>query len=161
MKKVLGLFSALLLMVTLVGFTSGASNAAMVKQKPFADRLEVAIQKYTNNARKRNNLQTVRTSKCLDKYAESWARKLARENKFEHRNLSTIINGCDLGYVSENIVKYPVGGSADQVGKKSVGLWLNSEGHRRNMLDKPSRLIGLGAARTSDGYWIVVQNFAR
>ena len=64
-------------------------------------------------------------------------------------------------YASENIAKYPVGSSgasADALAKAIVRMWMNSSGHRANLLSSKARLTGVGV-RTSGNYYVIVQNF--
>lgn len=39
--------------------------------------------------------------------------------------------------------------------------WLDSPGHRRNLLDAEYRRVGTGVARAADGYWYIVQVYVR
>ena len=39
--------------------------------------------------------------------------------------------------------------------------WMNSEGHRANILNPSFRLMGIGARKGHDGRWYVAQVFGR
>ena len=88
----------------------------------------------------------------------------AQSNTLTHRRLGRVLSQCNRSYVSENLAKYPVrsGMTAAQVARGTVQAWMESPGHRRNLLSFKPRVIGVGVARSANGNsWIIVQNFAR
>ena len=38
-------------------------------------------------------------------------------------------------------------------------MWMNSPGHRANLLSSRAPVMGVGAAKSRSGRWVVVQNF--
>jgi uncharacterized protein YkwD len=129
----------------------------------YADRLESAVVVATNQARVQRDRRAVRGNACVDRMAESWARHLAQTGSLIHRRLARVLSQCNRSYVSENLAKYPVssGMTATQVARRTVRAWLRSPEHRHNLLSSRPRVIGLGVARSANGTWFVVQNFAR
>lgn len=135
-----------------------AANAATVS---YVNQVETAITKYTNVERRKYSRGTVRWYSCVDRYAEGWAAHLARTGRFYHRSWRSITSGCNRSYASENIAKYRLGSSgasADALAKTIVRMWMNSSGHRANLLSSKARLTGVGV-RKSGSYYVIVQNF--
>lgn len=91
---------------------------------------------------------------CPDKYAESWAAYLARSGAFYHRAMMPFLVGCKAQRVGENLARGNV--SADRI----VTSWMNSPGHRANVLDGRLTHVGVGAVY-SRGVWTVAANFTR
>jgi len=129
----------------------------------FADRLESSVVAATNHARVQRDRRAVRGNACVDRMAESWARHLAQTRSLVHRRLGRVLSQCNRSYVSENLAKYPVasGMTPAQVARRTVRAWMRSPEHRRNLLSSRPRVIGLGVARSANGTWFIVQNFAR
>jgi uncharacterized protein YkwD len=110
---------------------------------------------WTNAKRADNKLVAVTAQSCVDGYAEKQATWLAGHRKLEHQNLKTILKGCKLTSVSENIAYgYPSG-------KDVVGAWMRSPGHKANILSSKMRLIGVGAVQDKNGVWWVSQVFGK
>jgi len=136
-----------------------AANAATLT---YASKLETAITKYTNVERRKHSRGAVVWNSCIDRYAEGWAGHLASTGRFYHRSWRSITSGCHRSFASENIAKYRLGtagATADALALKIVRMWMNSPGHRANLLSSKPRLTGVGA-RKSGTYWVVVQNFS-
>lgn len=90
----------------------------------------------------------------LMKYAQKWANKMAVENRLYHSSMKEIMK---LGFnsVAENI-------AYGQNSPESVmKTWLNSPGHRSNILNSSMTDIGCGMSISQQGklYWCVC--FAR
>lgn len=86
----------------------------------------------------------------LMKYAQKWANKMAVENRLYHSNMRDIMK---LGFngVAENI-------AYGQNSPESVmKTWLNSPGHRSNILNSNMKEIGCGMSISQQGrlYWCV------
>jgi uncharacterized protein YkwD len=109
----------------------------------------------TNAYRHNKGLVDVHTKSCVDGYAERWGEHLAKTQELVHQDLKPILKKCHLSSVSENIA---YGYSS---GKSVVRAWMNSDGHRKNILTKGMRQIGVGAYKDSDGRWWVSQVFGR
>lgn len=86
----------------------------------------------------------------LMKYAQRWSNKMAVQDKLFHSNMRDIIS---LGFdgVSENI-------AYSQKSPESVmKTWMNSPGHRNNILNSKMSEIGCGMSLSPNGrlYWCV------
>lgn len=126
-----------------------ASNAAREK------RYERRVRVYTNRARKRHDLRRVHRTKCVDRFANRWARKMARRRSLEHQALGRIMRRCHLTMAGENIAY------GYRSGRSVVRGWMHSSGHRANILNRRYRLLGVGMARDNQGRPWVSQVFGR
>jgi uncharacterized protein YkwD len=90
---------------------------------------------------------------CAQNYAGSWASTMASTGNFEHQSLSPIMQSCAAHAAGENIAYGNV--SADAM----MTMWMNSPGHRANILNAGYTGIGIGAVETSAGRWYGVQDF--
>jgi uncharacterized protein YkwD len=109
----------------------------------------------TNAQRAKYNRVSLRGSRCLDTYAERQAKTMAAKGRIYHQNLRPILDACKLSSVGENVAYgYPNG-------KSAVAAWMQSKGHRANILNGGFRLIAVGAYQDSRGSWYVAQLFGR
>ena len=70
-----------------------------------------------------------------------WSEHLAASGDFEHQNLNVIVRRCDgARSAGENIAR---GGVSPRT---MVRLWMNSPGHRANILQPGFRRLGVGVA---------------
>lgn len=98
-----------------------------------------------NKERMTRGLPQLLESTELQNRAQQWAESMARKNSLRHGSLS----GTSFNYVGENIAK----------GQDNVDVvtedWMNSTGHRRNILNPNYTHAGFGYARLEDGrpYW--------
>ena len=158
----LTVFVALLASLGFVVVLVGSSPASAGPS--YTDRMESSVIRSTNNKRVERGRKAVRGNACIDRMAESWARHLAQANTLTHRKLGRVLSQCNRSYVSENLAKYPVspGMTAADVARGTVKAWMQSAGHRHNLLSFKPRVIGLGVAKDANGKnWFIVQNFAR
>lgn len=96
----------------------------------------------------------VRYGRCLDKYAEEWARHLKQTGQLKRRNLKPMIKDCNLSAAGEVLARYY------RTPRATVRAWLRSDPHRVVIKNKRYRRVGVGAVRAYRG-WIVVVNFGR
>jgi uncharacterized protein YkwD len=125
----------------LASTTTGASAASS------ADRKESSIVKLTNKDRVKHDARKVTSSKCLDKFAERQAKRQAKKKKMYHQNLQAALVECDMRMVGENVA---FGFTSTKALQRA---WMNSPGHRSNILNKEFRKVGVGAAKDSRGRW--------
>ena len=78
---------------------------------------------------------------------------MARTGNFAHQSLSPIMKACSARAAGENIAWGNV--SADQM----MVMWMNSPGHRANILNPSFTHVGIGATKASSGRWYGVQDF--
>ena len=116
---------------------------------------EADVITWTNIKRANHDRVAVKSQACVDKYAEKQAVWMAANRELKHQSMRTILNGCDLSSVSENIA---YGFSS---GHAVVNAWMRSSGHKANLLSSNKRWIGVGAVQDKDGVWWVSQVFGR
>jgi uncharacterized protein YkwD len=109
-----------------------------------------------NAARAQNGLPALSENVTLDAKADAWASQLRDECNIHHSNLS---DGAPPEWrkLGENVGR---GGSIEQV----QAAYMNSPGHRANILDRAFNSMGAGAVwGTCNGYRTVftVQVFMR
>ena len=83
--------------------------------------------------------------------AQAWSGQLANDQRLYHSNLADG-NGYNWTRLGENV---GYGYSIEQV----HNAFMNSSGHRANILDGGFNRIGLGVTRSGDGRYWVVQEF--
>ena len=110
--------------------------------------------KATNQERDERDLIVLRKNKCLQRFANAQARKMAEEGQLSHQSLTRIQKRCGMGHVGENVAfGYPTGTA-------TVAAWMKSPMHRANILFPKFRLMAI-SARKAEGQWWVAQVFGR
>ncbi len=116
---------------------------------------EKDVHTLANKERAKRGLARVSHSPCLDRYAEAQAKAMAQKKKMYHQDLQPILRACKLSTVGENVARgYSSGSSVTKA-------WMNSPGHRANILGSRYRSIGVGAYQDSKGTWYVAQVLGR
>ena len=109
----------------------------------------------TNAERTQRGLPALALSGCADGYANTWSGTLAGLGALLHQALSPILTTCGASSAGENVAYGNV--TPEQL----VAMWMNSAGHRDNILNARFSHIGVGATLTSTGRWYGVQVFIR
>jgi hypothetical protein len=138
---------------------------------PDTPAVETAIIEFTNAFREKNKLGDVTPNAQLAAAARAYAAYLAKSRVFSHtadgREAGDRVTsaGYDWCQVAENLAMHldSRGFEARDLAKKSVEGWINSQGHRENLLAAGVTEIGVGVARApdKDPKFISVQLFAR
>ena len=115
----------------------------------YADRV-LAL---TNAERTSRGLRALSFSSCADGYADSWAKALAAAGSLSHQALSPILSTCAARSVGENVA---FGNVTPEV---LVQMWMDSPGHRANILNAGFTHLGVGDVTTSTGRVYGVQVF--
>jgi uncharacterized protein YkwD len=107
-----------------------------------------------NQARAGNGARPVALEAALQRKAQGWADHMSSTGKLVHSDLRA---GLPSGWCSagENIAY--ASGDADQIHQ----MWMNSSGHRANILNAQFTHIGIGATRDSQGRLWMVQVFIK
>jgi uncharacterized protein YkwD len=120
---------------------------------------ESELLKLTNLERKKLGLAALRRSPQLAQAAQSHAVDMAKNNYFSHRGL----NGSSMadrvkrsGYAYSTIGENIAAGKATPEG--TIRQWMNSPGHRANILNSKFTEIGFGYANAPNSpyrhYWV-------
>ena len=143
-------------------------------ERPTADRPDLAetakrITDRTNEFRKQHDLPPVSPDDTLAEAATKYGELLARESLFGHRAGGTTpaervsAVGYDYCSVRENLAVHfdSFGFRAEKLAEESVTGWINSPGHRANLLADNVSETGVGVVRDSEsGRYFSVQLFA-
>ena len=143
---ILGLFGATALVVL---------PLTQVAQASASQTYETSVYNNTNIQREKYDRRLLKGARCLDTFAERHARRMANEQRMYHQQLGPIMEACNLSTVGENVAY----GYSN--GRAAVTAWMNSSGHRANILNSRYRLIAVGAYQDEDGRWYVAQVFGR
>jgi uncharacterized protein YkwD len=125
-----------------------AAPVGSVASKAYAARIIVLV----NARRVAAHLRPLTVSTCATRYAAPWAAHMAATNTLVHQSLMPLLR-CPARGAGENIAYGNV--TADQM----MAMWMNSPGHRANILNPRFTRIGVGAVRTSSGRWWATQDF--
>lgn len=105
-----------------------------------------------NAERKKYGQAPVTRSKDLDNIAQDWSSKQAKENKMYHRPNFTSVYPTGWRAAGENVARgYAV--------KDVMNGWMNSQGHKENILSSAYNSIGIGIAESKTGEIYYTQNF--
>ena len=144
-----------LLLAMLGGLALVAIPFTQSAQASASGTYENSVYVNTNIQRDRYDRVALKGARCLDTYAERQATAMAKKREIYHQELRPILKACNLSMVGENVAYgYPNG-------KSAVTAWMNSKGHRANILNSRYRLIAVGAYQDSRGAWYVSQVFGR
>lgn len=126
------------------------------------------IVELTNEARKGKNLGSCNVDKLLMEAAQVRAEEMAATSRYEHTRPdgSRFYTVTDCEYMAENIHRI----STRRLEQKQVGLaelatdeWLDSEGHKANMMNGKMGAMGVGLAKglnaSGEEAWYCVQLF--
>jgi uncharacterized protein YkwD len=122
---------------------------------------EQTILDLTNKARKKEKLPPLKANETLCKVARAHSANMAKQGKMEHvldnKNPAQRIKaaGYRYSYVGENVAAGN-GWSLEDV----FQVWMDSETHRKNILAKEFKEIGIGIARDEHNKLYYTQVFA-
>ena len=137
-------------LAAVVALTAAPAPAATPAEVRYGNK----IIKLVNNIRDNNDRVELRKNKCLQRFANRQAERMANQRRLFHQDLGKIQRACGVGWVGENVARGNI--SANQM----VGLWMNSPRHKANILRRPYRLTGVGV-RKAGGQWWAAQVFGR
>ncbi|WP_183546215.1 CAP domain-containing protein, partial [Methanococcus maripaludis] len=147
-------------------------------------QIEQYIFEYTNMERSSYGLEELVLDNALSQISQDHSDDMAENDYFSHINLDgetptdraiaadyNVVKYLGDGYyatgIGENIAKMPTGNvigigyvsdDAESIAKAIVDAWMDSDGHRANILNFQYTNMGIGVA--FDGtYYIATQNF--
>ena len=146
-------YSLAMMVLVTVGLLAGPLSPPATAS--ISGSYEHAVSAHGNRQRAAHDRVALKNSQCLDRYAERQARRMAKKQRMYHQQMGPILRRCHLSQVGENVaVGFPKG-------KSVIAAWMRSPGHRKNLLNKRHRLVGVGAYRDAHGRWYVSQVLGR
>lgn len=109
----------------------------------------------TNNKRDAHDVKKLAKADCVQKFARRQARHMAKQDLMFHQDLGVVLNKCNLTAVGENVAY------GYDSGRAVVKAWMNSPGHRANLLSPTFGLLGMAVRRSEDGTPYAAQVFGR
>ncbi len=129
--------------------------AAAPAQAQTAERYQHQARSMTNQKRDNHNLHKVTRGSCVQHFAKRQARRMADRQSLFHQDLGRVLRRCNLSMVGENVA----GGYSS--GAAAVEGWMDSLGHRYNILNPPYRVLGMAVRRSDNGTMYAVQVFGK
>jgi uncharacterized protein YkwD len=146
--------AAILVMALVIGVAATAClpDTGPDPDNPYQNMLLQAM----NRDRAANGLPRLTWSPKLSVLAMDWSNQMARDNNLYHQNLSAVLTRSDYqGYwtLGENILVGPWNMPIEQM----ESVWMNSPGHRANILSRNYNVVGLAFVNGPDGrLWVTV-----
>jgi len=130
-------------------------------------RLMQEVVRLSNLERQSHGAPPLAVDHFLEAAALGHSQEMARLGYFDHNSptpgretpdLRIRLAGSAAPKTGENLAMF--GGTPEaQLAEKAVTGWMNSPGHRRNLLDPTFTHIGIGVAKGSNGDYYITQNF--
>jgi uncharacterized protein YkwD len=147
--------------VVLTGVPAPARASTSTEGSPtIAEQLTAlrkAIYIRTNKRRQSNGLPAFKRAPCAAKFAQGHSRWMARNGAFEHADMHDLLDACSQSSaVGENIAY-----NSQPDGPRVVQMWMQSPGHRANILNGRFTHLGVGVAYdASSGRFYATQDFS-
>ena len=132
--------------------------------RPFEQSAEeTKVFELTNQERKGKDLPALVLNPALSKIARAHSENMARKGKMEHKldGKDSVDRLRDAGYkfmkAAENIAEAEKGAELPTI----IKAWMESEGHRKNILSAEYTEFGVGIARDKVGTCYLTQVFAK
>jgi len=129
-----------------VTFGSGNFSRSDQRAVQYTRNWQRALLRRTNTERQKANLRLLRPSTKATATAQNWAATMAADEELKHN--PTYFAGCSRGYAAENVAYH----SSSDV-KYLVVQWMNSRGHRENILNNRASYIGVGVVKKDGIFW--------
>ncbi len=107
-----------------------------------------------NNARAQNGLSSLKLNGSLSAVAQKKAEDMKKNNYFSHTSPTY---GSPFNMMKQAGISYKTAGENIAYGQKTAqevfNAWMNSSGHRQNILNKNYKEMGLGVTSGGRMYW--------
>jgi uncharacterized protein YkwD len=132
-------------LVAAVALTATPAPAATPAETKYAKRIFTIV----NDTRADHGRVQLSRNKCMQRFANRHAERMADQQRAFHQNLTKLGRVCGLSRVSENIW-FTSGGPEDV-----VSGWMSSpDGHGENLLLRKWRITGVAAREAGDIWWV-------
>jgi uncharacterized protein YkwD len=147
------LSAALLAAVLALPVSAQAMSAGEKPQvRPRSNAWEARVLQLTNDRRRAHGVKPLKAAKCPDRFAEPWARHMARTHTLVHHSSLAPLFKCHASSAGENIAE------GFETPRALVRAWMSDKGHRDNMLNPRFHRIGIAGVRTH-GVTFAIQDF--
>lgn len=142
---ILLVLATLLLSVVMHGEADAAAKAQHVERR------------LVNKERRPKARPTVRLDRRLSRVAKQHSREMARTGTLHHNaDLVGDVGNRSWNWVGENVGVIASGGGLKEKLRMLHGAFMDSTAHRRNILYRPYRKVGVGLVRSDGRIWITV-----
>ncbi len=126
----------------------------------FSSQIEQLIFTKVNEERARAGMSTLSYSSLMEKYARIKSKDMGDKNYFDHKNLEGELitaqmarDGITYRSWGENLAY--IGGVSDinELANQFMTNWMNSQGHRENILSPNFTSIGVGVYKAGNRYY--------
>lgn len=138
--------------------SSASSTVQVAASAQTKAEIEDAIFTKLNEERVAAGLPTLVRSKALDAIARDWAVAQANAGKLSHNPNYAKLFPQGWRIAGENVAWVSGGAENEVAGRMNTG-WMNSPGHKLNMLDKDFNRVGIGVAYVAGRGYYATQNF--
>ena len=124
----------------------------------YEQRAERDLFNLVNRDRTRAGLPALAWDDRLGGLALEWSHQMAATRNFSHRNLGAALGELPgFTRLAENILV----GQCGMTGAEMHQAWMNSSGHRANIMSGSYNAIGIGVVCSSDGRVWATEDFGR
>jgi len=124
-------------------------------------RIGIEALEFTNQFRKNNNLPSLTWHQALCEIGAVHSKNMAEHTvPFGHEGFNERVRRYPFEAISaaENVAMNK-GFSSSLVARMAVDGWINSPGHRKNLLINDCKWCGIGVHENADGAWYLTQLF--
>ena len=132
-------------------------NSSATVQSPAIAEMEATVRQRINEIRQEQGLKPLQSNDRLAQVARDYSRLMAEKNFFSHtgpdgRNVGQRVQAAGIIYwiVGENLFKSV---NIPNPGPVAVKGWMESPGHRENILTAPYSETGVGVWQQGDSYY--------
>ncbi len=148
--------------IFILGYKPKSIRRAFVHIHHLTERKRSYQLRLVNQYRKKSHLPPLRNYYELDSIARGHSRTMSFRRVCNHEGFplraSKVRQITGSGYVGENCFMYPSGRYDGRTARKLVQGWMNSPGHRANILNPKYSKIGIGIV-TKGRYTYATQIF--
>lgn len=132
---------------------SGCAQNVMPENNLKIETIQEKLLYIHNQERCNRGYKKLKLDDNLCSYAQTHSDKMASRNSLYHSNMGDLMDvNNDAMFVGENIAW------GQKSEKEVVKSWMNSRGHRKNILNNQYEKVGFGLQKDSKGriYWCAV-----
>lgn len=137
---------------TTVSTTAAAPAVAPAPQSASA-AYRAEVLRLVNVERARAGARPLKADSCAATYAVRQNSVIATAGTLSHQDLGAVMRGCQARGAGENVAYGNV------TPAQMMTMWMNSPGHRTNILRPTFTHLGVGASKNGAGRWYGTQVF--